>query len=779
MSWQEKLHLFGIRHHGPGSAHSLIKQLTDLQPDLLLLEAPAEAEPLFAATESQSFTPPIALLIYPVDDLSYTVYYPFAVFSPEWQTLKFAQQHHIPLRCMDLPQTHQIALHRHQQAQSDTSSTSSKTTVPDESAELPEDMPEDEAFTMMTDPVLLLAQAAGFEDSERWWEYMVEQRQDHQAVFQGIQEAMVALRQEVEKSVSSDNFQQHRQNLREAWMRKTIRTAIKDGFSNIAVVCGAWHIPALTDAIPAKQDNTLLKGLSKTKVHTTWTIWSYRHLTLQSGYSAGIHAPGWYQHLWETRNSENRSQAISVGWLTKIAHHLREQGIDASTANVIESVRMAETLAALRHKPLPDLEELYETSLANLCFGEEAPLKLINEQLLIGSVFGTVPEDTPMVPLQADLTQLQKRLRLKGDKELKLDLRQEFNLERSHLLHRLRLLEIPWGKLEKARGKGTFKEHWQLQWQPEMTVRLIEMNVWGTTIEQAATQYSRHQLVETTDLADITRLFDQALLANLPKTIAFAMQRLETEAALASDILQLMQALSPLVNVLRYGGIRQFDKNMLQNVIDTLIPRICIGLPGACHSLDDEAAKTLFNALQETNANIQLIQHEQHLQLWQQTLTSLYQQTGVHNLIAGRCCRLLFDKGALSPEQTATQMQYALSAAEQPDHAGAWIEGFLQGSGMMLLYDDKLWQVVDNWVGGLSEINFISLLPLLRRTFATFPFGERRKIGERVTYGNNPLNSTAKLSATTSDTELDTEQAAQVLPLMTQLLGLQYQTIED
>jgi hypothetical protein len=40
--------------------------------------------------------------------------------------------------------------------------------------------------------------------------------------------------------------------LREAWMRKCLRTAEKDGFQNIAVVCGAW--PSVFTAIP----NTLV-----------------------------------------------------------------------------------------------------------------------------------------------------------------------------------------------------------------------------------------------------------------------------------------------------------------------------------------------------------------------------------------------------------------------------------------------------------------------------------------------------------------------------------------
>jgi hypothetical protein len=36
-------HVFGIRHHGPGSARSLLRALDALRPDVLLIEGPPDA----------------------------------------------------------------------------------------------------------------------------------------------------------------------------------------------------------------------------------------------------------------------------------------------------------------------------------------------------------------------------------------------------------------------------------------------------------------------------------------------------------------------------------------------------------------------------------------------------------------------------------------------------------------------------------------------------------------------------------------------------------------
>ena len=81
-----------------------------------------------------------------------------------------------------------------------------------------------------------------------------------------------------------------------------------------------------------------------------------------------------------------------------------------------------------------------------LCHGDATPLRLIEEPLLIGERLGEVPDYTPTLPLQQDLQRHQKRLRLPpeaGQRLLELDLRKPNDLERSQLLHRLNLLNVP------------------------------------------------------------------------------------------------------------------------------------------------------------------------------------------------------------------------------------------------------------------------------------------------------------------------------------------------
>jgi hypothetical protein len=84
---------------------------------------------------------------------------------------------------------------------------------------------------------------------------------------------------------------------------------------------------------------------------------------------------------------------------------------------------------------------------------------------------------------------------------------------------------------------------------------------------------------------------------------------------------------------------------------------------------------------------------------------------------------------------------------------------------MVLLTDDDLFGVVDAWLCDLPGEAFDALLPLLRRTSATFPAGERRQIGERVRAGGAGASTAAR------DGELDEERAALVEPVLQLLLG--------
>jgi len=255
--------VFGIRHHGPGSARSVRAALDALAPDVVLIEGPPDADAIIPLAAHADMRPPVAILIYRPDEPKHAVYYPFAKFSPEWQAIQYAARNAVPARFIDLPQAYQFALDKKQDSESDSDS-------------------DDIQAAPKHDPFGWIAEAAGYSDGELWWEQMIEQRLDSHDLFLGVAELMSALRAETPEPANQTEV------LREAYMRQSIRRAQKEGFEHIAVVCGAWHAPALIEMPAAKSDAALLKALQKVKVSTPWTPRTYRYLTYAIGYGAGI-----------------------------------------------------------------------------------------------------------------------------------------------------------------------------------------------------------------------------------------------------------------------------------------------------------------------------------------------------------------------------------------------------------------------------------------------------------------------------------------------------------
>ncbi|MDF3301064.1 DUF5682 family protein [Streptomyces sp. K1PA1] len=836
--------LLGIRHHGPGSARAVRAALEAARPSAVLIEGPPEADALVPLAADAGMRPPVALLAHAVDEPGRSVFWPLAAFSPEWVALRWALEHEVPVRFIDLPAAHTLA--------GPPEDTGGPPAAPDgiraeppggthpgpdgagaigagpggagpdgggaagdpptrpgpgaEQAE-PQDGGAAEAAgaaqaeavdttgttaaeageraaadPVRVDPLAALARAAGYDDPERWWEDAVEHRGadsgDPFAPFAALEEAMEALRETC--GAGGDP----RDLVREAHMRLRVRAARREFGDGVAVVCGAWHVPALRRRTAVAADRALLKGLPRARTDMTWVPWTHRRLSRSSGYGAGIDSPGWYAHLFDAPDRPVER------WLTRVAGLLREEDRIVSSAHVIEAVRLAGTLAALRGRPLPGLGETTEAVRAVMCDGSDVPLALVRDRLVVGDVLGEVPDTAPAVPLQRDLTRLQRRLRLRPEareREVELDLRKETDAGRSRLLHRLRLLGVAWGEPAVSRGTtGTFRESWRLRWEPELSVRVAEAGGWGTTVPAAAAAKAEADAVAAGSLAAVTALAEQCLLAGLADALPVVMRVLSDRAALDADVGHLAQALPALVRALRYGDVRGTATRALTEVAAGLAERVFVGLPPACAGLDADAAQEMRRHVDAVHTAVGLLGDTPAAApggpgpgdvrvRWHTVLRTLADRDTVPGVVRGRAARLLLDDGGTEQEWAARVMGLVLSPGTPPTDAAAWIEGFVGDGGMLLLHDERLLGLVDAWLTGVPAEAFTDVLPLLRRTFAAYEPGVRRSLGELVRRG--PAGGAGSGTAPSAGPPgfgagLDEGRADAVLPVLGLLLGL-------
>ncbi|MEE4591778.1 DUF5682 family protein [Streptomyces sp. DSM 41524] len=821
--------LLGVRHHGPGSARAVRAALDACPPRVVLIEGPPEADAIVGLAAEKDMRPPVALLAHAADDPGRAGFWPLAGFSPEWAAIQWALAHRVPVRFIDLPAANSLAMAAKKPPAAEPApagpSDPAGTPAPETEAETDQAAPAAaSAERMRVDPLAVLSEAAGYDDPERWWEDVIEHRGTGGAeAFTAVAEAMEALRAEYGHGGHEDDA------VREAHMRLRLREARREFGDEVAVVCGAWHVPALGERTTATADRKLLKGLPKVKTEISWVPWTHRRLARHSGYGAGITSPGWYDHLFHAPDRPVER------WLTKVAGLLRDEDFGVSSAHVIEAVRLAETLAAMRGRPLAGLAETLDAVRAVMCDGSDVPIALVRDRLVVGDILGEVPESAPAVPLQRDLTRTQRSLRLKPEaleRELELDLRKETDAGRSRLLHRLRLLGVDWGTPAVSRGStGTFRETWRLRWEPELAVRVAEAGVWGTTVLSAATAKAETEARSAKGLAEVTELAERCLLGGLSAALPVVMRSLADRAALDADVGHLAQALPALVRSVRYGDVRGTDTAALGEVAVGLAERILVGLPPACVGLDTDGAAEMRRHMEAVHRAIALLSETEttgtepgtrpHTRPHPQPHTRPHPQTDISTadmstaetrsaesraadglrarwaamlrnlagrdgapatpgLIRGRAARLLLDDGRLAEDEAARLLGLALSPGTQPPEAASWIEGFIgggAGGGMLLVHDERLLGLVDRWLISVPAEAFTDVLPLLRRTFSAYDTGVRRTLGELVRRGPVADGSTGAdgqgaPAAPGFGPGLDPDRAAAVVPTVRLLLGL-------
>lgn len=702
-----EIRIFGIRHHGPGSARRLVEALDELNPVIVLIEGPSDASDLLPMLADPTMVPPVALLTYAADDPARSIFWPFATFSPEYQAACWAVRRGAAVRFIDLPASWRLApAPTEEEAGTETK---------------PEAEPETVERSLERDPIGVLAKAGGYEDGESWWRDIIEENPKPGPVFAAIAEAMTALR-------DAATPVEGQEAAREAHMRLEIARAAKEIDGPVAVVCGAWHVPALTAKVPATADRAVLKGASKQKIAATWAPWTSPRLAFESGYGAGVTAPGWCAHVWDAPRDE-----LATRWLARIAAALREEGHLVSTASLIEAERLAVTIAALRERPAPGFEELREAAIACLCFGEALVWQTIARRLLIGAEVGRIPDNVPLAPLLEDLQREQKRVRLKPealDRELAIDLRSESGLDRSTLLHRLTLLEVPWGKVvDSGSSRGTFRERWTLRWEPELAVRLVENLIYGPTIAQAAAGRISAAFDKASDLKALADLVFSALTARLPDAVERGIALIERRAAQTSDCLELLAALPPMADTVRYGQARPTDADQLTNLLTRILVQGALALPYAARGLDQAAASAMRGVILNADSAVALAELAgDERTAWRSALRALIDDAQVTPLIAGTATRLLYEAEELSPDDASVLLGRALSPGRAVADAAGFFEGFFEGGGERLIHDKGLRDAVDRWMQSLDERNFVEHLPLFRRAFSNLDRMQRRRL---------------------------------------------------
>jgi hypothetical protein len=432
------------------------------------------------------------------------------------------------------------------------------------------------------------------------------------------------------------------------------------------------------------------------------------------------------------------------------ARSLRERGYAASPAQAIDGYSLAATLASIREKLAPGVDEIVDAAVA--CFGQghgDAVSEAMR-QVLIGDAIGRITGRAGKTPLQEEFVLTCERLRLPildAPKQILVHLAGNIQeAEQSVFLHRLAALGVPFAR-ELASGLGgrlaqgpleqlgRVRERWELQWTPSTDARLIERTAWGSTLAEACGRLLRQRLDAAGRVDEGTEALLHMALCDLTDGPAFvsALDRCEALAADSGSFPALARATYHLDGLLGYGSARRLPAERLRELAGRLFARAVLNLPAAAVCGDeaaDEVRQTLL-ALHE------LVQRggpvaQRSIDGYWEAVASVAERQATHPGLRGLALVLLELAGRLGPGELTERLRYWLSIAVDATDNARLVAGLFALHRATLVRNQAVIGAVTDFLLGLELDQLTPLLPVLRRGLGKLTGPERGYLSETL-----------------------------------------------
>ncbi len=746
------INIFGVRHLSPAAAWHLNRYLDEIKPKCVLIEGPADAVEILRSMADKRVKPPVALMAYTTELPIETVLYPFAEYSPEYQAIVWAVRHKADLRFIDLPSDVILKLKQERTG---------------------EDIPEErkEYYRFHNELYDRLSTGNGEDDYDSYWERNFEHNLNPGAYREGVSLQSGEMRRLVadeEYRAAPSDFAYNL--IREAHMRREIQRVIDSGVKSeqIVAVVGAYHVAGLHDSLPPMADDELA-ALPRVTTRMTLMPYSYHRLSSRTGYGAGNRAPYYYEMMWQCMQEDNLGRLPAV-YLSHVGASLRATGSNASSASVIEAVRLANSLSSLHGGSMPVLRDLHDAVVTCLGHGDLPSVAEAINMTDIGTAIGSLPEGLSQTPVQDDVARELKRLKLTNYKstvaqELALDLRENrqvkseeaafLDLNRSTFFHRLKLLGIHFSTpLPAAQAAATWSEKWSLQWTPEIEIEVVESNLKGETVEVAAAFELKEKLDACTNIWDAAALIRTACECRLIESFTNALGVLQQLGVDSSSFRETAGAARELSVLIQYGDIRRFDLEPLIPLLQQLFLRGALLVVDAA-SCDDKAANDIATAIN----TMDLISQEQYdavdANLWMEELRKLAMRDDRNTRLSGIAFSILLERNMVNDDECAKEVSRRLSPGVPAELGAGWFEGLSGRNRYALLSRVSLWRELDQYVQSLDEEEFYRSVVFLRRAFGSFEPNHKNSIAELLGdfWGTGAENTAENLTAELSETE--------------------------
>jgi len=773
---------FPIRHHSPACARHLEQVIRERKPQAILIEGPASFTSLIPLVLHPKTKTPFAIYTSFVKEETETgtdssgaktaamfgpprhaAYYPFCDYSPELLALRVGTEVGASLRFIDLDYSDQIRAERK--------------AVKPTGAPRVESLLAERHFKRSR-YLQSLARRAGCRDHNDLWDHLFETRlisasSGGKSSIERFIKDVAAWCHFARADMTEHELEADGTLAREAAMASAIGEELAKGTKRIVVVTGGFHTVVLPQLVGATPSAVLPKSNCKNEDTLDCLIrYGFEQLDALNGYAAGMPSPYYYDQLWQAVSQDSSAGAfaniaakilVELGQLTR----RKKLAVALSPADEIAALEQSRRLAAMRGHPGPTREDLLDGIRSCFVKGSmdaEGEIVLgLARHALGGTSIGEVPPEAGVPPLVEDfrITAQKLRVNIKDSVRRKssLDLyRKSSHRQISRFFHSLTFLEVPFAALAagpdfvKGVGLERLFEHWGYQWTPQTESRLVEVSIYGATVEEAAANRLAQAIAEMENTgrgrcaAEAVGMLVHACRMGLHRHTGRLLLLIAAQVNEDPSLASLTSALNQLV--LLWESREPLEAHRLVEIpvlIREAYQRACYLL----HNLSDTPAEAANETLLSLVAIRDLLRSSasgnQALDatLFYEPLTKVFRQPKCPALLVGGVTGLLHGDGRLAEAELFKLLAGSLNAASaQAGDQTAFLIGLLRACRELAWRQPALAEAVDKLLAAWSEEEFIQRIPHLRMAFADLAPREADQVASVVAglHGGKPID---------------------------------------
>ncbi len=751
----DRIVYFPIRHHSPACARHLERIIRERKPRIILIEGPASFTSLiplilnpktkapfaiytsFVSEESEIENAPtkVAALLGPP---RHAAYYPFCDYSPELVALRVGSEIGASLRFVDLDYAEQIIAERN--------------AAKEDGAPRVESLLAERHF-QRSRYLQALARRAGCRDHNDLWDHLFETRLNNPSAGNSSVEKFIhdvaAWCHFARADATAEQLEADGTVAREATMASAIQEEIARGAESIIVVTGGFHTVVLPGLVGANK--SVSRSATRRKREGTLDClirYSFEQLDALNGYSAGMPSPYYYDQLWHTPvrpGSADPFADIAARILVDLGHVTRRKklAIALSPADEIAALEQSRRLATMRGHPGPTREDLLDGIRSCFVKGSmdaEGEIVLgLAHHALGGTSIGEVPPEAGVPPLVEDFRTTAQKLRLNIKDSVRrkssLDLyRKASHRQSSRFFHSLTFLEVPFAAMAagpdfvKGVGLERLFEHWSYQWTPQTESQLVEVSIYGATVEEAAANRLAQAISELENAgrgrcaAEAVAMLVHGCRMGLHRHTARLLVLIAAQVNEDPSLTSLTNALNQLI--LLWESREPLEAHRLTEIpllIRSAFERACYLLHNLAATPTEAANETLQSLIAIRDLLRSNAAKDQELDdsLFYEPLSKVFLEPKCPALLAGGVTGLLHGDGRLQETELLKLLAGSLNAASSmAGDQTTFLIGLLRACRELAWRQPALVEAVEKLLTAWNEEEFIQRIPHLRIAFA-------------------------------------------------------------